>query len=187
MRWYKPVCVQVVDVPVPMADDGVETQRSLSRILTLRVRLIFIHAEETLGRLMMNVAKRNGMLNGDYLFIGSSLWTYVWLCFGRRVCESFPCLMDGSACVMCCAVLTGMEVMRIIWWRSTKKSAATCREWWALPCSHPPPTCTQRFRRVWPNSHLKSIRYVSGCVLVCALALRSLSSLLLPLPSAVQN
>ncbi len=68
---------QVVDVPVPSADTGVETQRSLSRILTLRVRLIFIHAEETLGRLMMNVAKRNGMLNGDYLFVGSPLWTYV--------------------------------------------------------------------------------------------------------------
>ncbi len=87
---------------MPSADDGVETQRSLSRILTLRVRLIFIHAEETLGRLMMNVAKRNGMLNGDYLFVGSTLWTYV---------------KQRAACVVYLSVaLKGLSVLLVTVW-----------------------------------------------------------------------
>ncbi len=93
-------------MPVPSDDGGVETQRSLSRILTLRVRLIFIHAEERLGRLMMSAARRNGMLNGDYLFVGSTLWTYV----------SF------AVCCLLCAVgthskpLCGMVWCGVVWW-----------------------------------------------------------------------
>jgi hypothetical protein len=67
---------QIVDVPVPADDDGTETQRSLNRILSLRVRVILVHAEEKLAKLMMSIARRNNMLNGDYLFFGSTLWTF---------------------------------------------------------------------------------------------------------------
>ncbi len=57
--------MEVVNVPVPRFDIGIEAVRSLSRILTLRFRLIVVHAEPDLARLMMSSAKNAGILNGD--------------------------------------------------------------------------------------------------------------------------
>jgi hypothetical protein len=56
---------EVVNVPVPVDDIGPETQRSLNRILALRVRIIVIHAEPTIAKLMMSTAHNAGILNGD--------------------------------------------------------------------------------------------------------------------------
>ncbi len=52
-------------MPVPADDIGIETQRSLGRILTLRFRIIVVHAEMLVARLMMSTARAAGMLNGD--------------------------------------------------------------------------------------------------------------------------
>jgi hypothetical protein len=57
--------LEVVNVPVPADDIGIETKRSLSRILTLRFRVIVVHAEPLVARLMMSAAKSAGILNGD--------------------------------------------------------------------------------------------------------------------------
>jgi hypothetical protein len=56
--------LEVVDVPVPANDIGTETKRSLTRILTLRLRIIVVHAEPFMARLMMSAARNAGILNG---------------------------------------------------------------------------------------------------------------------------
>ncbi len=70
-----------MNVPVPTHDIGIETQRTLDRILLVRVRIIIIHAEATLARLMMNTARNAGLLDGRFIFLGTSVWMYVAVTF----------------------------------------------------------------------------------------------------------
>ncbi len=70
-----------MNVPVPTHDIGVETKRTLERIILVRVRVIVIHAEANLARLMMGTARNAGLLDGRYIFLGTSVWTYAALFF----------------------------------------------------------------------------------------------------------
>ncbi len=84
----------MVNVPVPSNDIGAETQRSMDRILTLRFRIIVVHAEQEIARLMMSVAQKAGILDGSVSFVCIS----VFCCDGAHGCCSlFTCSVRRSS------------------------------------------------------------------------------------------
>jgi hypothetical protein len=107
--------LEVVNVPVPADDIGIETQRSLRRILTLRVRIIVVHAEQLVARLMMTTARAAGMLNGDVRNPPLSALCYLLAALLCDACLYLCLCLCRCAALMTCAVLCRWLAVHFHW------------------------------------------------------------------------
>jgi hypothetical protein len=136
----EPDDIEVIDVPISASDEGKEATRTLRRIAALRIRLIVVHAEPQAARMMMSVAHDMGFLNGDYIFLGSTSWTYgtvanplVFTQSETRYLQGIGPLSSRPLCCGPCGALFDSRCL-LLWWRACGVCARCARRVLCVLC-----------------------------------------------------